>query len=131
MLLWKTAPTSGGTYTQQLTPSTYDIEWEDLDADSYRAKTSGNLIRNIVSTKWFKGAFFYNRLTESQVANLLQVINNYPLYVNIKSPLFGSSGMLTCQCYVSKVKAVLINEGSLKTWNLSFNIVQSKKVSGQ
>ena len=131
MFIWSTSSSASGTYTQQLTPSTYKIDWEDLDADSYRSITTGNLIRSIVSKKWLKASFFYNYLTEEELTPILTAINAYPLYVTIKSPLFGTSGMLVAQCYVSRVSAEMINTGSVKSWNLSFDIIQAKKVSGQ
>ena len=131
-MLWQAKTSAGGTYTDMKTPSSYKIDWEDLDSNSYRSVTTGNLNRSIVSKKWFKGQFSFNYLTETEVESILSVINNYPLYVKIKSPLFGTSGVTEFEAYVSKVSVQMQQNETNPTWNsLSFNIVQSKKVVGQ
>lgn len=132
-MLWQAKAKASDQYTTMKTPSSFKIDWEDLDSNSYRSITTGNLNRKIVSKKWFKGSFTFNYLTETEVEEIVNMINSYPLYVKIKSPLFGSNGILECQAYVSKVSANM--QQNLETgavWgSLSFNIVQSKKVSGQ
>lgn len=132
-MMWQAKTTSSGSYIDMKTPSAYSIDWEDLDSNSYRSITTGNLTRNIIGKKWFKGSFSYNYLTQSELESILNVINAYPLYVRIKSPLFGTSGYLECEAYVSKVSVDMQqNKTTGATWSsLSFNIVQSKKVSGQ
>lgn len=132
-MLWEAKATSNGSYTTMKTPSSYKISWEDLDKNSYRSVTNGNLIRSIVSKKWFKGSFTFNYLTESEAETILSMINNYPLYVKVKSPLFGSNGIIECQAYVSQVSISMNrNKDDGPTWtDLSFNIVQSKIISGQ
>lgn len=132
-MLWEAKASSGGTYQEMKTPSSYKIDWEDLDSNSYRSVTTGNLNRSIVSKKWFKGSFSFNYLAENELESILTMINNYPLYVRLKSPLFGSNGLLEFEAYVSKVSVSMQqNKDTGATWKeLSFNIVQAKKVSGQ
>lgn len=132
-MLWQAKAKSTDNYTTMKTPSSYKIDWEDLDSNSYRSVTTGNLNRKIVSKKWFKGNFTFNYLTEAEVEEIVKMINNYPLFVKMKSPLFGANGILECQAYVSKVSVNMQqNQETGATWSgLSFNIVQSKKVSGQ
>lgn len=131
-MLWQAKTSSNGTYIDMKTPSSYKIDWEDLDSNSYRSVTTGNLNRSIVSKKWFKGQFTFNYLTETEVETILSMINHYPLYIKIKSPLFGTSGVVEFQTYVSKVSVQMQqNENNPKWSSLSFNIVQSKKVTGQ
>lgn len=132
-MLWQAKAKSTDNYTTMKTPSSYKIDWEDLDSNSYRSVTTGNLNRKIVSKKWFKASFTFNYLTEAETEKIVKMINNYPLFVKIKSPLFGTNGVLECQAYVSKVSVNMQqNQETGATWNgLSFNIVQSKKVSGQ
>lgn len=120
------------------TPSDYKIEWEDLDNNSYRSVTNGNLIRSRLSSKWFKGNFKFNYITESDLEIIMTRINQYPLYVKIKSPLFGTTGWLEIEAYVSKASVEMLKNdptsGSTANnqWvDLSFNIIQSKIVSGQ
>lgn len=132
-MLWQAKAKSTDNYTTMKTPSSYKIDWEDLDSNSYRSVTTGNLNRKIVSKKWFKGSFTFNYLTEAEAEEIVKMINNYPLFVKMKSPLFGANGILECQAYVSKVSVNMQqNQETGATWSgLSFNIVQSKKVSGQ
>lgn len=135
-MLWQAKV--NGSYINMITPSEYKIEWEDLDNNSYRSITTGNLIRNRISSKWFKGSFTFNYITEAQLENILPIINQYPLYVKIKSPLFGSTGWIEMETYVSKVSVEMLKNDPTSGSNtdnqwvkLSFNIIQSKKVSGQ
>lgn len=127
MLLWYTKPSSSGTYTQQKTPSTYAIDWEDLDANSYRSIATGNLIDTVISKKWSKLQFTYNCLTATEVNTLMTEINKNPMYVKAMNPLF-SNGYIEAQFRCSKANVEMLETGDYK---LSFNLVQKKKVSGQ
>lgn len=115
-----------GTYTDMLTPSSYKIDWEDLDKDSYRSINTGNLIDTVVSKSWTKAGFNYNCLTESEVNTLLSVLNQNPIYVKAKNPFFSSETELEMRC--SKKSAEMLETGD---YSLSFNLVQKTKVSGQ
>ena len=132
-MLWQAKASASGSYTTMKTPSSYKIDWEDLDSNSYRSINTGNLNRNVVSKKWLKASFYFNYLTEIEAEQILTMINHYPLYVKLKSPLFGSSGLFECEAYVSKASiSMQQNKDNGATWNsLSFNIVQSKKVNAQ
>lgn len=132
-MLWEAKAQASDNYTTMKTPSSFKIDWEDLDSNSYRSITTGNLNRKIVSKKWFKGSFTFNYLTEAEAEEIVKMVNNYPLYIKVKSPLFGVDGVLECQAYVSKISiSMQQNKDTGATWrDLSFNIVQSKKVSGQ
>ena len=132
-MLWEAKSSSSGSYTRMKTPSSYKISWEDLDKNSYRSVTTGNLIRSIISKKWFKGSFSFNYLTEAEAEAILSMINHYPLYIKVKSPLFGTNGVMECQAYVSQVSiSMQQNAATGATWSdLSFNIVQSRTISGQ
>lgn len=127
MLLWYTKPSSSGTYTQQKTPSSYKIDWEDLDANSYRSIATGNLIDTVISKKWSKLQFSYNCLSATEVNTLMTEINKNPIYVKAMNPLF-SGGYIEAEFRCSKVNAEMLETGDYK---LSFNLVQKKKVSGQ
>jgi len=124
MLLWKAKVS--GTYKTMLTPSSYKIDYEDLDKDSFRSITSGNLIDNVISKSWSKISFQYNCLTESEVNTLLSALNQNPIYVKAKNPFFSSETELEMRC--SKKSIEMLETGD---YTLSFNLVQKKKVSGQ
>lgn len=131
MMLWEAKV--NGSYQKMKTPSSYDIDWEDLDSNSYRSVVNGNLIRKRLSSKWFKGKFSYNYLEQDELETILRVINQNPIYVKIKNPMFGSNGIAELICYCSKVSVKMIrNEETGAQWgSLSFNIIQQKKVAGQ
>ena len=127
MLLWYTKPSSSGTYTQRLTPSSYKIDWEDLDNNSYRSIVTGNLIDSVISKKWSKLQFNYNHLTESQVKSLMDYINVNPIYVKAINPIF-SGGYIEGEFRCSKASCEILED---HCYTMSFNLVQKKKVSGQ
>lgn len=133
MMLWEAKASSEASYTTMKTPSSYQLEWEDLDSNSYRSVITGNLNRSIVSKKWLKASFDFNYLTESEAETILSMINAYPLYARVKSPLFGTNGVLEAEFYVSKVSIEMQqNKSTGATWqHLSFNMIQSKKVGNQ
>lgn len=124
MLLWKAKVS--GTYTTMKTPSSYKIDWEDLDNNSYRSKNSGNLIDSVISKSWSKISFQYNCLTKDEVNTLLSVLNQNPIYVKAENPFFSSETELEMRC--SKKSAEMLET---KDYTLSFNLVQKKKVAGQ
>lgn len=132
-ILWQAKANLNDEYITMKTPSSYKISWEDLDSNSYRSITTGNLNRYIVSKKWLKASFTFNYLTEEEAETILAMINHYPLYIKLKSPLFGNNGLFECQAYVSQASiSMQRNKDTGATWSdLTFNIVQSKKVSGQ
>ena len=132
-MMWKAKATINDEYIEMKTPSEYKISWEDFDSNSYRSITTGNLIRTIVGKKWFSGNFKYSYLSEEECEQILQMINNYPIYVQIKDPLFGVNGVVELQAYCSKISVEMLrNQEDGATWrNLSFNIIQSRKIGGQ
>lgn len=128
MLLWETKETSSGTtYTPRKSPSSYKIDWEDLDKNSYRSITSGNLIDTVVSKNWSKIQFNYNCLSEAEIQALLPLLATNPLYVKAKNPVFGNE-YVEMEMRCSKKSAEMLETGD---YTLSFNLVQKKKVSGQ
>lgn len=127
MILWQMKTNKTGSYENMPTPSNYKIDWEDLDNDSYREINEGNLIDSVISKSWSKLYFTYNYLTESQIENLLPKLKQNPLYIKAKNPIFGTEYVeLEMRC--SKKSAEMLETGD---YNLSFNLVQKKKVSGQ
>ena len=52
MMLWQTKPSSSGTYATMKTPSSYELNADDLDGNSYRSVVTGNLNRTIIGKKW-------------------------------------------------------------------------------
>ena len=127
MDIWYTKPSASGTYTRQKSPSTYSGECEDLDANSYRSKATGNLIDNVISTKWSKLKYSYNCLTATEFYNLINEIKPNPIYAKCLHPQFPG-GYIEAEFRCSKYSWDILETGEYK---LSFNLVQKKKVSGQ
>lgn len=127
MLIWQAKTTSGGSYTNMKTPSTYKHNLEDLDKDSYRSVASGNLIDNVISNKWTKIEMTYNHLTKAEVYSLLAVLKANPIYVTIQDhPLYNANQEMEMRC--SKVDYEMLENHN---YTMSFNLVQKKKVTGQ
>lgn len=134
MMLWETKASASGTYTTMKTPSSYSIEGTDLDSNSYRSINNGNLFRTIIGKKWLTVKMEFNYLTETELETIATVLNYNPMYVKLKSPLFGTTGTWEGEMYCSKYSAEMLQnkDNNKQTWqDLSFTLVQSKKVSGQ
>lgn len=118
-----------GSYTDMKTPSSYRVDWEDLDKDSYRSINTGNLIDTVVSKSWTKASFDYNLLTMAELNTLLAVLDDNPIEVKIPNANFASSGTTAMSMRCSR-KSVEMLEGQ-KGYKLSFNLVQKTKIEGQ
>ena len=128
MLIWKAK--IGGTYTNMKTPSSYKIDYEDLDKNSYRSVVSGNLIDNVISKKWSKIAMSYNYLTADEVNTITNAINQNPVIIQATNPLYSTNNTPSKEMEMRCSKISLeMNEN--KAYTMSFNLVQKKKVSGQ
>jgi hypothetical protein len=135
MIIWEFKTTSGGTYEVMPTPSTFSINAQDLDADSFRSKVSGNLISAVISKSWVSISFNFNYLSESEVADLSSKLLYLPMYVRVKSPVLGN----TAQEYLmrcSKKELSMIQDKRTEIddnvhYRMSFNLIQTNKVTGQ
>lgn len=112
------------------TPSSYKIDMEDLDVDTYRSVETGNLIReNIIGRRWFKVAMSWNLLNASEVETILSSVNRDNTRFRFKSPAFGTNEWVEFDGYVSKMSTELL-QGQVG-WTVSFNVVQSKRSNFQ
>lgn len=127
MLIWYTKPSASGEYTQMPSPSKYKVDLEDLDANTYRSTSTGNMIDTVISKKWSKIGFTYNCVSESDLNSILTKINANPIYLKAKNA-FYASGYIEAQFRCSKVSFEMLETGD---YSLSFNLVQKRKVSGQ
>lgn len=127
MLIWQAKSEKDGTYINMPTPSSYGIDWEDLDSKSYRSINTGDLLDSVISKSWSKLKLSYNYLTFDKITTILSMLSNNPIYVKAKNPIFGNEYTeLEMRC--SKKSAELLQTGD---YTLSFNLVQKKKVDGQ
>lgn len=126
-LLWQAKISSGSSYANMKTPSTYKMSLDDLDKDSFRSVVSGNLIRTIVSKKWTTLSMKYNHLTKAELYSILTVLKAYPIYVKVKDhPLYNADKEM--EMYCSKLEYEMLENHN---YTLSFNVIQSKKAVGQ
>src|SRR5574344_2026079 len=119
MLLWQTKTTSRGTYQTQKSPSSYKLDWEDLDNNSYRSKNSGNLIDTVISKSWTKIGFDYKCLSEAEIQVLLPLLANNPIYVKAKNPIFGNEYVLFTDTF--KLGSVASNTFKLSVLKTAVN----------
>lgn len=126
-LIWYVS-TDKVNWTLMKSPSTYKLDWEDLDVDTYRSVVNGNLIRNVAKRRWAKVALSYRVLKESDVNTICSAVNRDGVYFKVISPAF-SNGFLEFEGYVSKMSCELL-EGMIG-YSLSFNIIQSKQEGWQ
>ena len=127
-LIWYTS-SNNSTWTLMKSPSTYKISWEDLDNDSYRSVTNGNLIRNVIKRRWAKISFSWDVLTDAQVSTICSAVNTGTVYFKMKSPAFGTAGFITFKGYVSKMETELLK--GMVGYSLSFNVIQSEGATWQ
>lgn len=127
MIIWEIKDTATSSYYKMPSPSSYSIDAEDLEADSYSAITTGNLIRNVVSQNWSKLAFSYNLLTPNAAITILEVLNRDPILVRAQDPVLGTLE-IEMEMFCSSKKLDKLETGD---YTLSFSLIQKTKVSGQ
>lgn len=108
-------------------PSSFKIDWEDLDNKTYRSIATGNMIDTVISKKWSKISFAYKCLSTEQVNTILKAINQNPIPAKIINPFF-QNGYIEAEFRCSKASAEMLENGE---YSLSFNLIQKKKVNGQ
>lgn len=107
-------------------PSEYSLNSEDLDIDSYRSVTTGNIIRNKLGT-WTTISFTFYFRYEADVIDLFShVINVYPLSIKAISP-YISGGVAELTGYVGKSSAEYTYTQSGYGYVVSFNFIESNK----
>lgn len=130
--VWEAKASANAEYQKMPTPASYDIEWEDFDADTYRNINTGDMKDKVVSSKWTKAKFVYNYQEESEVEDLCQMINNNPIYVRHKNPMYrGGIAEMQMRCSKGSISMQKNLEDGAEWNRLSFNLVQKKKASGQ
>ena len=125
---WYIKPSANGSYVAMPQPSDFEIEVEDLDANSYRAITTGNLIDTVVSTNWSKCKFKFSAKTKAEVQDIIAKCSVNPIYAKIENPVWAS-GYLEAQFRCSK-KSISKCQTKDARYDLSLNLVQKNKISG-
>ena len=125
---WYIKPSASGTYVEMPQPTEFDIEVEDLDANSYRSITTGNLIDSVVSKNWSKCKFKFENLDREKATDLIVKCSNNPIYAKIENPVW-SSGYLEAEFRCSK-KSITKMKVYGNKYIVSLNLVQKNKISG-
>lgn len=109
-------------------PTTFEIEVEDLDANSYRSIVTGNLIDSVVSKNWSKCKFKFEGLTKAQATDLIQKCSANPINAKIENPIWAD-GFLDAQFRCSK-KTITKMQTASRLYTISLNLVQKNKIEG-
>lgn len=128
-MVWK----SDGVLKQS--PSSFSLDIEDLDCDSYRSTITASLIDKVIAKGLVKASFSFDRCTEKEAEDLMAETWKNPMNLDIKCPILGGK-LLSAKFRCSKRKCEMIktdsNEQSEETrWKVSFSVTQKKKVKGQ
>ena len=120
--------------TQQ-SPSSFSLDIEDIDCDSYRSTVTASLIDKVIAKGLVKASFSYDRCTEEEAEALMAETWKNPMNLDIKCPILGGK-ILSAEFRCSKRKCEMIKTGieeqSNETrWKVSFSVSQKKKVMGQ
>ena len=138
MELWEVKDTSSSSYETMPTPSSFKLDWEDLDNNSYRSINSGDLIDTVISYKWLKCSFGYECISRSTRLTILNAISKRnPILTRIEDDAItlniSEKADLKMRC--SKISSEMLNttpdENGDKDYSLSFNLVQKLMITGQ
>lgn len=119
----------------QKSPSSFRINADDIDIDSYRSKSNASLIDKTLAKGMVKVSFSFDYLTEEEAEELMAITWKNPMNLEIKCPILGGK-TLTAQFRCAKRSLEMLstddNVQSEKTkWKVSFTCSQKKKVGGQ
>ena len=109
-------------------PTTYKIKFTDLDNDSYRSVTNGNLIRNVIRRRWAKISVSWSCIDAKTVNKIAVAVNQENTTFRCLSPAFAS-GYIVFDGYTSEIETELL-EGMVG-YSMNFNIIQSKEAPFQ
>jgi len=113
------------------TPSTFKIDSEDIDKDSYRSTVTAALIDTIIAKGMHQLQFGYDYLTEAEAENILSKTFKNPMNIWIKSPNIIGGIMIApfrCAKRSAEMYRTSNDEGvSENKWKVSFNLSQKKK----
>lgn len=119
----------------QKSPSSFKLNIDDIDVDSYRSTVNASLIDKTLAKGMIKCSFSFDYLTEEEAEHIMALTWNNPMPLEIKCPILGGK-VLSADFRCAKRSVDMIStdekEQSSKTkWKVSFTCSQKKKVSGQ
>lgn len=119
----------------QKSPSSFSINIDDIDIDSYRSKIDASLIDKTLAKGMVKCSFSFDYLTEEEAEEIMALTWINPMPLKIKCPILGGK-VLDANFRCAKRTCNMIStdevEESDKTrWKVSFTCSQKEKVDGQ
>lgn len=119
----------------QKSPSSFKLNIDDIDVDSYRSPVNASLIDRTLAKGMVKISFSFDYLTEEEAEQLMALTWNNPMPLEIKCPILGGKtlvGNFRCAKRSCDMISTDDEEQSTKTrWKVSFTCSQKEKVSGQ
>lgn len=113
---------------EMIQPTEYEIEIEDLDNQSYRSITTGNLIDNVISKNWSKCKFKFEAISKEKAFNLIQKCSKNPINAKIENPIYAS-GFVEAKFRCSK-KSIKKVQSKNALYDVTLNLVQKNKIGG-
>lgn len=119
----------------QKSPSSFKLNIDDIDVDSYRSTSNASLIDKTLAKGMIKCSFSFDYLTEEEAEHLMSLTWNNPMRLTIKCPILGGR-LLEANFRCAKRSVDMIStdeeEQSEKTkWKVTFTCSQKQKVKGQ
>ena len=114
----------GSSWLDLPAPSSLQISFEDIDKDSYRSVSTGNLIRKPISYKWRKVSVSYNFLNNNEATSIM---NAYENKKEVTIRVSGPKGLETLNGYISRCDSDLIRVNGGYGFSLSFNFIESRR----
>lgn len=117
----------------QKSPSSFKLNIEDIDRDSYRSPVTASLIDKVLAQGLVKASFSFDLCSEEDAEKLMSETWKNPMNLEIKCPILGGK-ILSAKFRCSKRDCEMIDTDDVndKTrWKVSFSVSQKTKVRGQ
>lgn len=119
----------------QKSPSSFKLNIDDIDVDSYRSTGNASLIDKTLAKGMVKCSFSFDYLKEEEAEKLMNLTWSNPMRLIIKCPILGGKTLeADFRCAKRSVELIStdeIEESNKSKWKVSFTCSQKRKVSGQ
>lgn len=119
----------------QKSPSSFKLNLDDIDLDSYRSTVNASLIDKTLAKGMVKCSFSFDYLTEQEAEQLMALTWENPMQLEIKCPILGgktlSANFRCAKRSVDMISTDEVEQSTKTKWKVSFTCSQKTKVSGQ
>lgn len=119
----------------QKSPSSFSINIDDIDIDSYRSTINASLIDKTLAKGMLKCSFSFDYLTEQEAEELIALTWNNPMPLEIKCPILGGKTLKADFRCAKRTCDMISTDGETESektkWKVSFTCSQKTKVRGQ